>query len=176
MTTPPHKSTPSATHLTTRPQHHLIIPGRVNSHPPPAPPLPQPPRPQRAAVGVGSGHTGQIHSSFPCRSLSVIGFTFEWGACGLPQALEIWVGSSMGRGAVHLGVQSGAIGVVARKVTCPTHREGTRTCTEHTNGLGHCTEHTTPKSTPRATASWYWPNTLVASRWPVHRKPQTGNH
>ena len=56
MTTPPHKSTPSATHLTTRPQHHLIIPGRVNSHPPPAPPYHNPPgrREQQWASAVGA--------------------------------------------------------------------------------------------------------------------------
>ena len=70
-----------------------------------------------------------------------------------------------GMGALHLGVQSGAIWVVGRMAICPTHREGTRTCTEPTNGLGHCTEPTTPKSTPRATGSWYPENTLVASRW-----------
>ena len=40
-----------------------------------------------------------------------------------------------GMGALHLGVQSGAIWLVACMAICPTHREGTRTCTEPTNRL-----------------------------------------
>ena len=144
MTTPPpspQKSSPfrnAPDHTPSTSPHHTW-PGL--SHPRrPQPPTTTPSGRERAVVGVGSGRMGQIYSAFPCCSLSTIGSTFVWGACGLPQALEIWVGSSMGRGAVHLGVQRGAIGVVARRVICPTHRDCTGTSTEPKNGLDHSTD------------------------------------
>ena len=55
-----------------------------------------------------------------------------------------------GMGALHLGVRSGTIWVVARMVICPTHRDGTGTSTERKNGLGYSTERDASKSTPRA--------------------------
>ena len=86
----PQKSSPfrnAPDHTPSTSPHHTW-PGL--SHPRrPQPPTTTPSGRERAVVGVGSGRMGQIYSAFPCCSLTTIGSTFVWGACGLPQALEI---------------------------------------------------------------------------------------
>ena len=88
MTTPPSSPFRNAPeHTPSTSPHHTWVglshPCRLQ------PPTTTPSGRERAGVGVGSGRMGQIYIAFRCCSLSTIGSKSDWGACGLPQALEI---------------------------------------------------------------------------------------